>query len=91
MSFMTDLNARIESAEKEALRGSGQSDVLYEARIDSAYEAILDSAPAADREKVEEILRERGYDPEREVYVPGEGECSLTGIDEDCCPCGRHP
>lgn len=32
----------------------------------------------------------RGYDPDFVSYHSGEGECSLTGIEVDCCPCGRH-
>lgn len=91
MSFLTNLPARIEACETEAARGCGQSDVLYESRVQGAYQSILDQAPEADRAQAEVILRQRGYDPDFEPYEAGEGECSVTGIDENCCPCGRHP
>ncbi len=83
--------ALIEDAEAEAARGCGQSDVLYEARVQAAYQGILARAPESERADIEATLRERGFDPDFEPYQAGEGECSLTGIDENCCPCGRHP
>lgn len=85
------LTARIEHAEAEAARGCGQSDVLYETRIQAAYQEILDRAPKSERAETEAVLRERGFNPDLEPYQAGEGECSFTGIDENCCPCGRHP
>jgi hypothetical protein len=91
MSFIDNLPSMIENAEKAAYQGCGQSDVLYTSRVQDAYQAILDQAPNADYEKAEEMLRARGFDPDMEPYEAGEGECSLTGIDEYCCPCGRHP
>jgi hypothetical protein len=85
------LAALIEDAETEAARGCGQSDVLYEARVQAAFASILDRAPEAERVETEAALRKRGFDPDFAPYQAGEGECSLTGIDVDCCPCGRHP
>jgi hypothetical protein len=86
-----DLANLIENAEQEAARGCGQSDVLYEARVQGAYQSILDRTPHEMREEVETTLRARGFDPDFEPYEADEGECPLTGIDENCCPCGRHP
>lgn len=91
MSFIDTLPALIEQAEKDAYQGCGQSDVLFTSRVQNAYQAILNDAPKADYTKTEEMLRARGFDPDMEPYEASEGECSLTGIDEYCCPCGRHP
>ncbi|MCA3000372.1 MAG: hypothetical protein ING75_17425 [Rhodocyclaceae bacterium] len=87
---LANLDAIIEAAEAEAGHGCGGSDVLYEARVQSAYAAILEKAQATERAATETALRKRGYDPDFVPYEAGEGECSLTGIDENCCPCGRH-
>jgi|6_EtaG_2_1085325.scaffolds.fasta_scaffold00513_3 hypothetical protein len=89
--FIDGLTDRMKDAEEQALRGSGSSDVLYESRVQAAYASILDSAPESEKRRAEEILRERGYDPDFTPYEAGEGECDLTGIEIDCCPCGRHP
>jgi hypothetical protein len=86
-----DVGVLIKAAEKEAAIGCGQSDVLYELRVQGAYERILLNAPTEQRQVTEAVLRTRGYDPDFVAYEAQEGECSLTGIDEDCCPCGRHP
>lgn len=90
MSYISELPSRIQAAESEAARGSGQSDVLYHARVNEAYEALIDEAPEEDKAEVEAMLRERGYDPDEEPFTPGENECSMTGINVDCCPCGNH-
>lgn len=91
MYLQTNLAALIEDAETEAARGCGQSDVLYEARVQAAYASILDGAPEAERAETEAALKSRGFDPDFVPYQAGEGECGLTGIDVDCCPCGQHP
>ncbi len=81
----------IEAAEADAAHGCGQSDVLFERRVQNAYAAILAGASEADRANTEAVLRKRGYDPLFEGYEPRDGECGLTGIEVDCCPCGQHP
>lgn len=86
-----DVNALVRAAEKEAAFGCGQSDVLYESRVQDAYERILQGAPIEQRQATEAALRARGHNPDFVPYEAQEGECSLTGIDEYCCPCGRHP
>ena len=77
--------------EKDAAAGCGLLDVLWDSRCQAGYEAILTDTPNEQKHDVETFLRTRGYDPEGGEYEPAEGECSLTGIDENCCPCGRHP
>lgn len=91
MNEETTLSARIDAAEKEAHRGCGLSYELYEKRVQAAYAEILASVPESEREEVEQVLRSRGYDPDFEPYKAGPGECDLTGIEVDCCPCGGHP
>ena len=91
MSFLTNLSVLIEVAESEAARGCGLSDVLYERRVQESYASILDRAPEAHRAETEAALRKRGFDPDFTPYEAGAGECDLTGIDVNCCPCGRHP
>ena len=91
MSNDADIQGQIETAEADAAHGCGLSDVLYEARVQAAYAAILSKASDADRGQIEAALRQRGFDPDYEPYHARDGECSLTGIDVDCCPCGCHP
>jgi hypothetical protein len=84
------LAALIDEAENEAARRCGASDILYETFRQESFADILAAAPAKDRAEVEVALRERGFDPDQEPYQAASGECSLTGIETDCCPCGRH-
>lgn len=90
-SIISELPARMEAVEAEAMRGCGLSDVLYEARTQAGYASILESASNAEKPRVEAMLRDRGFNPDFIPYEAGEGECGLTGIDIDCCPCGNHP
>lgn len=91
MSFLDHLAALIEEAESDAARGCGLSDVLYEQRVQDAYRSLLALASEDDRAQALALLRNRGFDPDFVPYQAKVGECSLTGIDEHCCPCGRHP
>ncbi|HVR48337.1 MAG TPA: hypothetical protein VMS38_01260, partial [Pseudorhodoferax sp.] len=85
-----DLLAACIAVESGAARRCGLSDLLYESHVQDAYELILDSVPDDARAATEAVLRERGFDPERVPYEAGDGQCSVTGINERCCPCGRH-
>jgi hypothetical protein len=91
MRMPVDLAALIQDAETEAALGCGQSDVLFDMRVQAAYASILDRAPETERAETEAALRKRGFDPDFVPYQAEEGECCLTGIDVDCCPCGGHP
>jgi hypothetical protein len=86
-----DVHQLIKVAQKEAVHGCGQSDVLYEANLQDLLAKILEQSPVEDRSSTEAVLMAAGYDPEFQPYQPQAGECSLTGIDKYCCPCGRHP
>lgn len=84
------LPALIHAAESDAGQGCGQSDVLFEARVQQAYRRILSQVSDAHHTAAEALLVQRGYKPNFEAFQAKENECSLTGIDEYCCPCGRH-
>ena len=84
------LQEAIEQAARKAASGCGQSDVLYEKRVQESYRGILEAAAPEARESTEAALRKRGFDPDFVPYQAGENECGLTGIDVWCCPCGRH-
>ena len=85
------ITSMIDRAEREAALGCGLSDVLYEERVQVSYASILANLAPEDRVAAEPILRVRGYDPDFTSYQAAQGECSMTGIREDCCSCGRHP
>jgi len=91
MTDMASLTHRIKAAEADASRRCGCSDVLYDSLVQASYASILEQAPAEEREATEAALKERGFDPEFVPYEAADGECDLTGIDVDHCPCGRHP
>lgn len=59
MLIQANLTADINDAETQAAQGCGQSDVLYEKRVQKAYRDILDGAPEGDRAAVEIALKER--------------------------------
>lgn len=86
-----DYESLINAAENEASHGCGQSYELYEKRVQDAYASILAKAPDAERAATEAALKARGFEPDFIPYEAQAGECSLTGIDENCCPCGQHP
>lgn len=85
-----NLVSKMEDVERKAFSGCGLSDVLYETRVQDGYASILAQAPESERAATEAALRARGYDPDFTPYQAGDGECSLTGIYVDCCPCGQH-
>lgn len=75
---------------KNAFSGCGLSDVLFSERLQDGIDAQLANVPEEYKEEAIEIAKKHGYDPDYEAYQAREGECSVTGIDEYCCPCGRH-
>lgn len=91
-AFIADFTAKIATAAQEAHRGCGLSDVLFTQRFQDACEALLASVPDEHRTQALAIAQAQGYDTDYDAdYDFGPGYCSTTGIDEDCCPCGRHP
>jgi hypothetical protein len=88
--MLTEINTLIDTAQADANSGCGLSDVLFESRLQASFRGLLGKAPAEEKEQIEKILLDAGYDPEFEEYEAGPNECSLTGIDTYCCPCGQH-
>lgn len=86
-----DYRQLIAHAAKSAAEGCGLSDVLFEERFQGRLVSILEDAPEACRAEVLSAVTAAGYDPNFKPYEAGDGECSLTGIDVNWCPCGRHP
>lgn len=84
---------------KEASKGSGQSDVLFQRRFNSLVDARLELMKIESPDQCSDFLeaaRNQGYltldEQVAEEYEEfGPDDCSLTGIDTNCCPCGRHP
>ncbi|MCC4252608.1 hypothetical protein LL251_09265 [Sphingobium naphthae] len=88
---LSTFRERLEGAAERAHRGCGLSDMLYVERICAEVAGMLEHVPVELREAAREIAYEFGYyDGEEEPYHEP-GTCFLTGIDEHCCPCGRHP
>lgn len=87
---MYDYRTLISEAEKNAAHGCGASDVLYASRLQVAFEGILEGAPEELKDEVLQALKDGGFEEEWEPFVADAHECSMTGIDIDCCPCGRH-
>jgi hypothetical protein len=91
-SIIAEFTAKIDAACEEAHRGCGLSDVLFTARFQEACEGLLASVPTELHAEALAIVKAQGFEPDNDPDQDfGPGECSMTGIDEHCCPCGRHP
>ena len=88
--FADTFAAQVSAASKQAAQGCGCSDVLYEQRFHDQVSALLASLPAEQHAEGLTIATRAGYCEDFEPFRPAAGECALTGIDTDCCPCGRH-
>lgn len=91
MQFLSNLIAEIEAIKSACNHGCGQSYELYEERVQGSLTKLLERTPIPLRATTEAVLKEHGYDPHYEPFDAGPGECLTTGINENCCPCGRHP
>ncbi|AOH86923.1 hypothetical protein AWL63_18065 [Sphingomonas panacis] len=82
---------RIADAEMRAT--SCASYELYVCRFSGICAGYIDRLDPQIRRYAVIIASEHGYTEDEDELYPdfGPGYCSLTGIDEDCCPCGRHP
>jgi hypothetical protein len=91
MTFLSTLADRINQATAGIAAGCGGSDVLFEQRMHNALAGVLAQAPEGEREAVEaELIEEYEFEPNFEPFEAAPGECSLTGITVNCCPCGHH-
>ncbi|MDF0543866.1 hypothetical protein PX699_16050 [Sphingobium sp. H39-3-25] len=72
---------------------AGGSYEMYERWFTEALEASIDNLDPALRPQAISIASELGYidDPEVMAAGFGPGLCSISGIDENYCHCGRHP
>lgn len=81
---------------KQANHGSGQVYELFSERFSGMVDENIERVEPAYRGIAMDIARkEFDYQPPDVWEVAHEereasGECSLTGIDPWCCPCGRH-
>ena len=87
---LSTIRARLERAAAEAQRGCGLSYDLYVRRFSAEAEPLLDAVDPDLRSEAAAIAAALGYGDEEVDADYGPGVCSLTGIDEYCCPCGRH-
>ncbi|WP_176590723.1 hypothetical protein [Sphingobium sp. EM0848] len=88
---LSTIRAQLERAAAEAQRGCGLSYDLYVRRFNAAAEPILNAVDPDLRSEAAAIAAALGYGDDEADADYGPGICSLTGIDEYCCPCGRHP
>jgi len=72
---------------------AGGSYEMYERWFTEALEPTIDKLDPALRSQAVAVASGLGYidDPEAIAAGFGPGLCSLSGIDEDYCHCGRHP
>lgn len=88
---VANLDSLIKEASAKAARMSGCSDVVFDRHMREAHARLLENAAEGEREAIEALLIEdHEYEPEAAPAQAGAGQCSLTGIDSDCCPCGYH-
>lgn len=79
-------------ASETAKATAGASYELYARRFSEACDALLHLLKPAIGDAALAIAKHHGYlDDDATVDGFGPGYCSLTGIDEHCCHCGRHP
>jgi hypothetical protein len=90
-AIIETIAAEIDAAYEEANLGCGLVYELFARRFQSACDALLAKVPEEHRDAALRLAIMRGYctddDAEEAFY---EGACSLTGIEPDRCPCGRH-
>ncbi|TXH00014.1 MAG: hypothetical protein E6R08_00845 [Nevskiaceae bacterium] len=89
-SGVYDVPVPSSSVERSAATGSGESLAHYLERRQADFARFLAEAPPDVRTFIEADLFQFDYEPavKRSESLPS--ECSLTGIDENCCPCGKH-
>lgn len=82
---------RISEATMRETRGGTYE--MYERRFTDAVEPYIEDLDPAVHDRAIGIARDLGYveDPEAMAVGFGPGLCSISGIEEDYCHCGRHP
>ena len=88
---LSTLRAEFEEATADAHRRCGLSYEFYVRLFSAEAEPLLAAIDPALRTDAIQIAAEFGYyDGEAEPDC-GPGVCTLTGIDDYCCPCGGIP
>lgn len=80
-------------ADQTAKTTGGASYELYARRFSEVCAPLIEALDAALRAPAVEIARYHGYHDDAEDGQAdfGAGCCMFSGIEEDCCHCGRHP
>lgn len=90
-AFIDQFAVLVDAECEEANRGCGLVFELFQQRFQHACDALLQTVPEEHREAALQLVIAKGYCvdyDEEEAFPPG--SCSLTGLDPDYCPCGRH-
>lgn len=87
--------AEIEVLECEAFRGCGLIYELFVQRFSEYVDGLLHEIPSelhalAIARSVESGYATPAERAESHAEFKASGDCSLTGIEPNCCPCGRH-
>lgn len=96
LSTREGIEAELDALAESARRSSGLAFDLYVRRYSESVDALCADVEPSVREHVMQVAIEDGFYAtleEREntaAELAAIGACSLTGIDPDCCPCGRH-
>ncbi|CBW77279.1 PLASMID PROTEIN (plasmid) [Mycetohabitans rhizoxinica HKI 454] len=90
------IEAEIEAIDRQVSRSCGLSYELFVMRFSAEVDYFLETVEAPYQALALEVAATMGYatPAEREEMqneIEESGGCPLTGIDPDCCPCGRHP
>lgn len=88
---LSAIRARFEEVAADANRRCGQSYEYYLRLFSAAADPLLAVVDPEVRDKALRIAAEFGYGDSDEEPDYGPGICTLTGTDDYCCPCGRHP
>lgn len=89
--LLAAVHASLDQAAVEAHHGCGLSYEYYVRRFSALAGPIIDAVPPNIQDEARRIAVEYGFCDPDDVEDYGPGRCSLTGIEEDCCSCGRHP
>ncbi|EMD1719221.1 MULTISPECIES: hypothetical protein [Providencia] len=87
--------AKCERANKEASKGCGLSDVLYQDRFNQLLDKAINALPNRHHKKAILIAKKMGYQPfetteeiENTSDINFDSRICSHGIDIDCCPAG---
>ncbi|MTC74203.1 hypothetical protein GKR75_07990 [Providencia sp. wls1919] len=84
--------AKCEQADKEASKGCGLSDVLYQQRYNQLLDKAIKALPDRHIKKAIKIAKEQGYqtieEEQNEHDIFFDSDCCVHGLDRDCCPAG---